>query len=247
MIHRKRGLFLVGFLVALIAVVVLFPARVAYKLASPPHVALSGLSGTVWNGAAREFSTNGVYLRNLEWHMRPLSLLSGNAVFVVSGNPTSGFFDSEIAVSLGGSTIKLSNLTAAVPLAMFEKAAGVPGLKGNASLKIENLELVNGRASALDGSMDIVGLVVPMLARTSLGGYRADFFTQGDGIVASVEDTDGVVDLAGSLQISRDKTYSFRGLVMAKTNTPDSLRQRIQYLPKTDREGQYELPLDGSY
>lgn len=247
MIQRKRGLFLVGTLVALVALVVLFPARVAYKIASPPHAALSGLSGTVWNGSAREFATNGVYLRNLEWRMRPLSLFAGNAVFEVSGEPTSGFFDSEVTVGLGGSTITLTNLTAALPLAMLEKAVGMPGLRGNASLKIERLELVNGRAQSLDGSMDIASLMVPALARTPLGGYRADFFTQGDQIVASVEDTDGVVDLAGSLQINRDKTYSFRGLVMAKTNTPDSLRQRIDYLPKTDRPGQHELPLDGSY
>ncbi len=65
--------------------------------------------------------------------------------------------------------------------------------------------------------------------------------------MASVEDTDGVVDLAGSLQLNPDKTYSFRGLVMAKANTPDGLRKRIEYLPKTDRPGQHELPLDGSY
>jgi general secretion pathway protein N len=231
----------------MIAIVVLFPARVAYKLASPPHMEISGLSGSIWNGAAREFATNGVYLRNLEWRMRPLSLFGGKALFVVSGEPTSGFFDSELAISLGGSTVTLSKLSAALPLAMFEKAAGVPGLRGNASLQIENLRLVNGRAAALDGSMDISNLVVPILARTSLGGYRADFFTQGEGIVASVEDTDGVIDLAGSLQINPDKTYSFRGLVMAKSNTPDSLRQRIEYLPRTDRPGQHELPLDGSY
>ena len=247
MIHHRRGLFLVGALVALVALVALFPARIAYKLASPPHVALSGLSGTVWNGTDQEFATYGVYLRNLEWRMRPVSLFAGNAVFVVSGQPTSGFFDSEVAVSLGGSTVTVRNLTAALPLAMFARPAGVPGPKGNASLQIEKLELVSGRAAALDGSMDIANLVVPMLERTPLGGYRADFFTQGDRIVASVEDTDGVVDLAGSLQINPDKTYSFRGLVMAKTNTPDSLRQRIAYLPKTDRAGQHELPLDGSY
>ena len=247
MIQRKRGLFLVGALIALVALVALFPARVAYKLASPPHLALSGLSGTVWNGGADEFATNGVYLRNLEWRMRPLSLFAGDAVFDVSGQPTSGFFESEVAVSLVGSTITLRNLTAALPLSLFARPIGVPGLKGNASMQIEKLVLVNGRAQSLDGSMDVASLVVPALARTPLGGYRADFFTQGDGIVASVEDTDGVVDLAGSLQINRDKTYSFRGLVMAKTNTPDSLRQRIDYLPKTDRPGQHELPLDGSY
>jgi len=186
LIQRKRGLLLVGVLTALVALVALFPARVAYKLTAPPYVKMSGLSGTIWNGAAEEFSTNGLYLRNLEWRMSPLSLLTGKARLVVAGEPTSGFFESEVAASLSGKTITLSKLSAALPLAMFARASGVPGLKGDASLQIESLTLVSGRATALQGSMDVGNLVVPALARTSLGGYRADFFTQGEQIVADL-------------------------------------------------------------
>jgi general secretion pathway protein N len=243
---RKRGLILAGVLTALIALVVLFPARVAYKLASPPHVAISGISGTVWRGSAQEFSTNGVYLRNLEWRMNPLSLLSGSAVYKVSGSPASGFFDSEVSVSAGGQ-ITLRGLSAALPLAMFEGPTRIPGLRGQLTLQIERLELVAGRATALDGSANIANLFVPLLGRVPLGGYRADFFTQSSGIVASVEDTDGVVDLAGSLQINPDKTYAFLGQIVPKTATPDALLQRIKYLPEGDRPGQHELRLEGSY
>ena len=243
---RKRGLFLVGAITFVVAVVVLFPARVAYHLASPPHVAISGFSGTVWRGSAQEFSTNGVYLRNLEWRMHPLSLFTGNAVFDVSGSPSSGFFESEVAVGASGS-ITLRDLSAALPLSMFERAAGVSGMRGELSLQIERLKLVNGRPEALDGSVNVADLLVPVLSRTPLGGYRADFFTQTDGIIGSVEDTDGVVDLAGRLQISRDKNYSFLGQIVPKAETPDSLLMRIRYLPEGDRPGQRELRLDGSY
>ena len=243
---RKRGLFLAGIIAFLVAVVALFPARVAYWLASPPHVAISGFSGTVWNGSAQEFSTNGVYLRDLEWRMHPFSLVTGSAVFDVSGSPADGFFDSEVAVSVNGS-ITLRNLSAALPLIMFEEAAGISGLRGQLSLQIERLELVSGRPAALEGSANIANLLVPLLGRTPLGGYRADFFTQSNGIIASVEDTDGVVDLAGRLQINPDKTYSFLGQVVPKTGTPESLRKQIGYLPEGDRPGQHELRLDGSY
>jgi general secretion pathway protein N len=246
LIQRKRGLFLVGLLAALAAVVILFPARVAYRMASPPLVALSGLSGTIWHGSAREFSTNGIYLRDLEWRIKPAGLLTGKAVYSVSGSPVSGFFDSEIAIGLGGK-LALSNLTASLPLQMLAEPAGVAGLRGNLSVQLDRLELVAGRPAALDGTADIAGLVVPMVSRTSLGGYHAEFFTQNNGIVASIEDTDGVVDLAGSLQLNQDKSYSFVGQVVAKADTPASLKQRMQVLPRTDRPGQHELRLDGSY
>ena len=246
MILRKRGLFLAGAIAFIVALVVLFPARVAYHLASPPHLAISGISGTVWQGSAREFSTNGVYLRDLEWRMRPLSLLGGSAVFDVSGSPANGFFNSEVAVGAGGS-ITLRNLSAALPLIMFENAVRIPGLRGQLSVQIERLKLVAGRPEALEGSVDVADLLVPLLGRTPVGGFRADFFTQNDGIIASVEDTDGVVDLAGRLQINSDKSYSVLGQIVPKANTPDSLLQQIRYLPEGDRPGQRELRLDGSY
>ena len=155
---------------------------------------------------------------------------TGKAHYDISGTPVSGFFESEVTLSLGG-TLTLSNLSASVPLQMFEEASNIAGLRGNASLQFERLELTAGRAAAMDGSVDIANLSVPILGDTSLGGYRAEFYTQNNGIVASVEDTDGVVDVAGSLQLNPDKTYAFRGQVVAKPNTPESLTNQLRYLP----------------
>ena len=246
MIQRRKGLVFIGVLIFLVALVVTFPARVAYHLISSPYLAMNGISGTVWSGTAREFSTNGVYLRKLEWQMRPLRLFAGRAVYVVSGSPASGFFDSEVSVALDGS-LTLTNLRASMPLQMFERAVGVPGLRGNASMQLERLELVNGRASAADGFVDVDNLVVPMLNRGSLGGYRAEFYTQNNGILASVEDTDGAVDLAGTLTLRPDKSYEFLGYVTANSRTSESIQQRLRFLPKTDQPNQHEIRLEGSY
>ncbi len=243
---RARGLLAVALLTIIIALLATFPARVAYSWASPPFVKISGINGTIWNGSAREFSTYGVYLTDLSWKMRPLQLLTGKAVYEVSGSPVAGFFESEVAVSFGG-TVTLRDLRASLPLQMFEGAANVAGLKGSASLQFERLELVEGRPAAMDGTLDVANLVVPLVSRTSLGGYRAEFFTQNDGIVASVEDTDGIVDLAGSLQLGNDKTYSFLGQVVAKPNTPEQISRQLRFLPPGNSDGQHELRLEGTY
>lgn len=233
-------------LALVVALIVKFPARVAYRMASSPFLEMSGISGTIWSGSAREFSTNGVYLRKIEWQMRPLRLLAGKANFEITGSPTSGFFESDIEVGLAG-TVTVRDLTAAMPLQMFERAVGVPGLRGNANLKLERLELIGGRASALDGTIDVDNLVVPMVHRASLGGFRAEFFTQNNGIMASVEDNDGVIDLAGTLELTAEKTYAFLGYVTPKPETPESLVNRMQYLPATDQPNQRELSFEGSY
>ena len=226
---RARGLLAVALLTIIIALLATFPARVAYSWASPPFVKISGINGTIWNGSAREFSTYGVYLTDLSWKMRPLQLLTGKAVYEVSGSPVAGFFESEVAVSFGG-TVTLRDLRASLPLQMFEGAANVAG-----------------RPAAMDGTLDVANLVVPLVSRTSLGAYRAEFFTQNNGIVASVEDTDGIVDLAGSLQLGNDKTYSFLGQVVAKPNTPEQISRQLRFLPPGNSDGQHELRLEGTY
>lgn len=246
MITRNRGLVLLGVLVLIVALVVMFPARVAYKWASSPFIAMNGIHGTVWNGRAREFSTYGVYLQGLSWKIRPWRLLTGTLHYDVAGSPVSGFFSSEVTIGLG-SKLTLANLSASVPLAMFEQAAGISGLRGTASLQFERLALVKGRAAALDGSVSVADLVVPMIARSPLGAYKADFFTQNNGIIASIEDAGGVVDLAGSLELGADKSYKFNGLVAPQANTPDELRQRLRFLGSPNERGQYALPLEGSY
>lgn len=246
MIQRKSGLVLVAVLTLVVALLIMFPARVAYRWVSSPLVSMSGIEGSVWHGTAREFTTNGVYLSDVSWTIRPLQLFTGKAMYAVSGTPATGFLDSEIAVGLGGK-VTLRNLTASVPLQMIEGAANITGLRGNASLKFERLELVGGRPSAMDGTIDIANLVVPMLSRNSLGGYRAEFFTQNNGIVASVEDTDGVVDLAGSVNLNLDGSYRFLGQVKAKPNTPESIKNQLKYLPTANDRGQHELRLEGSY
>ncbi|MDJ0748665.1 MAG: type II secretion system protein N [Woeseiaceae bacterium] len=243
---RVRGLLVVACLTVIVALLATFPARVAYSWVSPPFVRISGIDGTIWNGSARSFSTHGVYLTDLSWTMRPLRLLTGTALFEVSGSPVAGFFESEVAVSFGGA-ITLRDLRASLPLQMFESAANIAGLRGSASLQFERLELVEGRPAAMDGTLDIANLVVPVVAGASLGGYRAEFFTQNNGIVASVEDTDGVVDLAGSLQLRNDKTYAFLGQIAAKPNTPEQVSRQLRFLPPGNGQGQHELRLEGSY
>ena len=246
MIHPQRGLILVGVATLVIGLIAMFPARVAYQWASAPLVSMRGIEGTIWRGSASEFGTNGVYLSNLTWQIKPFQLFAGKAAYIISGTPVSGFLDSEISISLGGK-VTLRDLAASLPLQMIERAANVPGLRGNASLQFERLELVGGRPAALDGTIDVANLVVPMLSRASLGGYRAEFFTQNNGIVASVEDTDGVIDLAGSLQVDLTGAYAFLGKVKAKSNTPESITRQLKYLPPADESGQHELRLEGSY
>ena len=244
MIRSTRGLITTGFLVLVLGLIIMFPARVAVGWFAPAQIAISGIQGTVWHGKANEAALNGIYVRDVEWRLNALQLFTGKLSYSVEATPVSGFLEADISVGFSGA-LTLSDLTAALPLDLFAGVTGVPGLRGNANLAFERVEFIGGLATAAEGTVQIANLLVPMVGRDSLGGYRAEFFTQNDGISASIEDTDGVLDLAGSLQIRTDRSFAFIALVIATPETPQSIRSQLDFLPPANARGQRELRLEG--
>jgi hypothetical protein len=244
LIHSKRGLITTGALVFVVGLVAMFPARVAIHWWVPADLAIAGIEGSVWSGRANEASYGGMYCKDVSWSINGLRLFVGELSYRVNATPASGLFESDIGVGRDGA-ISLSNLTAELPLGLFEKVAAIRGLRGRARFDFERVKILDNLAVVADGVLTVANLTVPIVARDSLGGYRAEFFTQNNGIAASIEDTDGVVDLAGSIQVRKDRTFEFIGQVVAKPNTPESVSRQLQFLPPADDRGQQEIRLEG--
>ncbi len=99
---------------------------------------------------------------------------------------------------------------------------------------------------AAEGIINVGNLVAPKLGREPIGSFRAEFFTQGDGIAASVEDADAVVELAGSLQVNEDGSYQFIAQIAPKPATPAEVKRQLQFLGAANDRGQYELRIEGA-
>ncbi len=242
----SRALLGAGLLSFFVFLLVSFPARVAYRWFAPSTVQISGLEGSIWNGTAREMSAYGIYLRSPVWRMKPHYAVLGQLAYSIEGSAGPGFVSADIAISFGG-TVTMTELTASLPLHFLEKTFSLPGLAGNATVRFERLQFVGGLLVAADGVVEVVDLTIPVIRQSSIGGYRAEFFTQQDEVVASIEDTDGIVDLAGSLRITADRNYRFLGRLGAKPETPDDMRQQMRLLGSVDERGQYELRLEGQF
>lgn len=240
----RKTLLLAGLLTFVAAFVILFPARVAYDWFAPPVAQLSGLEGTIWSGSAAEATAAGLYLRDLKWRLRPLRLVTGKVAAHVEASPSSGFLEADIAAGLGGD-ITLSNVNGSLPLRDFAAILRMPGLAGNASLQLDELRLRDGLPIAADGTLAIADLVAPLVDPASIGGYRAEFFTDDNAVVASVEDVNGVFDLAGSLTVSGDRNYQFIGKVAATAGTSEKLRRQLRFLGSPNDRGQHDIRLEG--
>ncbi|NIL93701.1 MAG: type II secretion system protein GspN [Woeseiaceae bacterium] len=243
MIARYRYV-VIGLITLVVGLVALFPARVAYHWFAPPGIAISGIDGTVWHGRADAAVTSGLYVSNLDWTMRPLALFTGKIGYGIEAEAPSGFLKADVTLGAGGH-IALSDLTASVSLESLQQVVRMPGLTGTMNLRFDRLNLENGLPVAADGIVEISNLRAPIVNRAPIGGFRAEFFTQETGVVASVEDTNAKLELAGSLSISPDRSYEFIGLVAPKDDTPADMREQMRFLGTANERGQYEVRLQG--
>jgi general secretion pathway protein N len=240
-----RRLIAVGVAALVVGLVATFPARIAYQWFAPDELALSGISGSIWNGAATQGSAGGLYLSELAWRFQPLSIFSLKAGYAVSGRLPSGFIESDVALGPGG-RVYLDDLATAIPLAYFAPLLPMAGIGGEISVQFRRLALADGFPVTADGTVNISGLVLRALAPSALGDFRAVLQTNDGVISAAVEDVSGVLDVNGNLSLQTDRTYSFVGQVAANANAPATVVEQLSYLGSPDQQGRREFRIEGS-
>lgn len=240
-----RNLIIAGLCIFLAGVVALFPARVAYSWFAVAPLRLSGIEGTVWSGSAREGQVDALYFRDLEWTVTPLSLLRGVLGIDISLNPAGGFLESRIEASLSGAVL-LTDLSAGVPLGALRTIVPLAGVSGNLRIQIDRLAIANGLPTGAEGTVEVVSLTSTMLSRSPIGSYRVTFTDSGEGIAGSIEDIDGVFDIAGSIRLDSARNYELRGLIVPTPEAPAEVVRQLQILGSPNARGQREFRLEGS-
>lgn len=240
---RGRLVF-AGIVTLLLALVISFPARIAFGWFAPPGVALAGISGSVWNGRSSEGTVAGIYLTDLQWRFRPAALLKGEAAFAFSAKPVSGSLDAEAGVRVGGS-LRLSDVAARLPVSSLHRLVAVSGIDGDIRADFERIVLQEGLPVHATGVVDVANLVIRPLAATALGDFRATVETVDDTLRGNVEDLSGVVEVSGTIELAPDRSYSFVGLIAARPDAPSSVRDQLQYLGAADASGRRSFRLEG--
>lgn len=240
----RNRLIVLGVVTMLVAAIVTLPARVIHHWFSPPAVQLAGIEGTLWSGKAREASVAGMYLRNVAWDLKPLQLFIGRLALDLEGSPPGGFLESSVAIGITG-TVRLNDLRAAVPLGTLQGLLGRSDLGGDVAVQLSTLAIVDGRPTEAEGSLSLSELLVRSMAPSPLGNFRAELQSGDDGIIGSVEDAAGMLDLAGTLQLRTDGSYTLSGQVAATAEAPARLRQEISYLGSPDARGLREFRVEG--
>jgi Bacterial type II secretion system protein N. len=189
-----------GILIWLIFVISQIPAvwGAWFMTRSNDQLALSGVSGSLWNGRASLASVRvqeqDYSLGELRWELHPLSLITLNPCATIHTRQERQQIDGDVCSSLGGSiALREADLTA--PAALFQGALPLP-FDGQLSARIEDLEIQNQQLQALKGNLTWTSARIHNGSNwMDLGSFAAELSQVPDGVSANIFNIDGPVQL----------------------------------------------------
>jgi general secretion pathway protein N len=237
-----RRLIILGAAGFVLGLLINAPARlIHYGL--PANISLDGLSGTVWNGSAKQLAVNNIAVGELNWRVAPSSLLRGRLGLILNAQLPDGALAGKAAMGLGG-TVTLTNLTGSLPVAYLATDFPAGMLDGRVSLVIEQAELMNGWPTRIKGVIALGNLVQNIPKPMALGTFSATFDGEntGDGAVDGVIATrSGPLLVDGELVLNSDRSYSLEASVGPNAETPDDLKSMLPLVGEKLPDGRYLL------
>jgi general secretion pathway protein N len=229
-----------------------FPAGTAYAWFAPQGASFSGIEGTLWSGRAAAGAVGDLALRDIRWRVRPTRLLIGRLAAEIEARLTDGFVSANVSAS--PTRVALSEVRASTSIPALRGVLPVSGVRGDASVNLDELELRGGVLTTLLGELRLAKLEVAPFVPTGsrdllpIGDYTVRFLdSAGNGINASFVDSGGPLEVSGTLLVDAQRAYTLDGLIKAR---PDASQQLVEGLSiitaDPDNEGRRRLTLTGS-
>jgi general secretion pathway protein N len=243
---RPIAFGMVAFLVFLGATL---PADIVLTRLQSHGIAAAGISGSIWNGRAGVLQIGNTALGATTWRLNVLPLFTGRLSADVNVNRDDGSMRTQFSIGFG-KRVELRSLQGKLPIAALG-GLGLPGgWQGDVRIQLTALDLESNWPTRVVGSIDATNLVGPANQPTALGNFRVDFADKAaktEGIVGTLVSVgEGPLDVAGTLRLMPNRTYTIDAQVATRASAPASIAQALQYLGPPDAQGKRPLSMSGS-
>ena len=240
-------LIAVGIAVFVAVVIATLPASLLVDRL-PPELALEGISGTVWNGAADQFRLRGTPLGTVHWAAEPAALLVGKLAYRVELARADGYLRGRLAATFGGA-LEGDALDLKLPLTALHPQHRDDAWTGDLSGRIEHLRLEKGWPVALTGTFAVERLRPPG-SRLEIGAYALDFDGRANTpaqLVGRVRDVAAPLVVRGQLEIRRDRSYRLQGEVTPRPDAAADVKGAVAFLGHPDAAGRRSFEITGTF
>jgi len=237
-----------GILAFVLFAVATLPASVVTSQLEKQGIFLSGVSGSVWNGAAQVVQSGAVRVGSVEWNLHPLALFRGRAAADVKLTRVDGFARGYVEAR-GSGRVVLRDASGSLPLAVLPPSFVAGGWTGNLNLRLDSVDIVDRWPASIVGTIEVKNLIGPARKPAALGSYKLVFPEQPapDVLAAALTDLGGPLQLAGTLQLkAADRSYVLDGLIAARPEATADMVNSLQFLGPPDAQGRRQISLQGT-
>ena len=231
----------------------MFPASAGFSLLAPEGVSGFELSGNVWKGQAQLIETGGIRIRQFNWTLNPLRLLTGSVSGKFSAKLDDGFAEGSLSSSFTGA-ITVTDFQAATNLRTLRPLISIPGTQGQVSLRIQALELVDEWPRKLIGSAEVGGLASSMITggqSITLGSFELSFDENSVGdngsFTGQLRDTGGPLELTGTVVLNPPGNYQLNARIKSRPDAPNVLANSLRVMGNPTADGGVQFGLSGSF
>ncbi|GAA0722405.1 type II secretion system protein N [Dokdonella soli] len=223
------------------------PADVGYRYGTRylGPVALTGISGTVWNGHADGVSVFGHDIGELDWHASKGPLLHGQFVADVRIKGAGVDVAGELARSAG--MISARDLRFSMPAALLAPVLDIGTLKllGTISGVVNQATLANAMLRDASGNARWSDAGVAGQAEARFSDILAEFASQPDGSVAGTlrDDGQGTLAVDGTFKV-RFATTDAQARLSAR-NGDAQITEALRYIGEPQPDGSTKLVVHG--
>ena len=160
-------------------------------------------------------------------------MLLGRISASVEARIPDGFVTGVVTASPAG--LRFSELRGATSLPALAALLPVRGMRGQASVALEELVLENGWPATIVGELKLAGLeTAPLIpdgsgALLPLGDYTITFLPAPAGaLAAQFVDNGGPLEVAGTVNMDDTRTYALDALVEPRAGAPESLVEGLE-------------------
>lgn len=241
---------LIGLLAYVVFLLVQFPADRAYAWwkAGPgaqQKVVLSGLSGSVWRGSAKQALIDGQRLQGLEWHFKPWTVLFGKLELDYEVRLDDGFIRGAVAADPQGA-VAFEALEAKLPLAQLSLPA-IAALRpaGVVNLNLRDVDWNGETLLSAQGRVVWSNAGISLLQPLQFGDLALTLETRDDGVVGELSDAGGPLQAEGLLTLKADGSYQFTGSFAAREGARSPLGQALSALGRPGADGRIPVNRSG--
>lgn len=206
---KLRNLIILGLVSFSAAALWKMPASFASQFLPEDTVKLQGLTGTVWNGKAKEASFNDISLKNVSWSINLLESFSSFSLksdidIVDSDITANGLFGVN-----SSQTITLENAQVETTGAFIGNFQKMIKLKGDISSNIRSLSLSKGELPKLDANILLKqGTLVAPMNISPAGDYSIAVEPVDNGLKAKISSNEAPLQLGGEANIDDKWNYT---------------------------------------